>query len=613
MLKSIKNHLPTIISVLAAAVLIALTLIWFGSRLSGRDEAEEEKYFADSTRVLASVFTTRLNDQIAMLETQARYFDNVDLSDYNAMKDTVMAMKGIGSFSTIGVANAAGATINHDGKSYGNLLLKDVFDKTMRGAITVSDKFLTDDEGYDVLMAGVPITQNGSTVGMIFGTFGRGVLASLLSDSSLPFKGTSVLLGSEGEVIVIAEESSSRFGRLNNLFEETGAVRPESGGCTVTECMVAGSGCVVTVADIGDHGWYYASILPVSGLSRRSGEDADDMKMMTVFISVAFFLLFVSILYLVKSNKDIQRANERFKLVTVEAQDLVFDYNFQKQQLELDGSVENIISDIRSEYTRAETLALLGLIHEEDKEFRSRLLELRTSEETSIKSEFRVKCLNGAYSWFRMRASVVRGHDGAPQRLIGSMINADEQMNREQRLVGRDETDPVTGIFSKNAFYDRVSEQLRSASDSDLFAIYIIDIDNFSDVNESLGHVMGDNVLADVAKKLCIVFSDMDCVGRIGGDEFAAFLRLPSKARNLGMNLIENKAKAICSQINETYSAKNKQVSITASVGVAIYPYSGRDYNTLFRHAGTALTESKKGGKNKFGIYSPEMNENWGR
>jgi diguanylate cyclase (GGDEF)-like protein len=205
-----------------------------------------------------------------------------------------------------------------------------------------------------------------------------------------------------------------------------------------------------------------------------------------------------------------------------------------------------------------------------------------------------------------MKGTVVRAHDGHAQRLIGSLINVDEQMNREMRLIEKAETDSLTGVYTKTAFYNRVNEQLRIASDSDLFAIYIIDVDNFKAVNDDLGHAMGDQVLSDVAKKLCIVFSDMDYVGRIGGDEFAAFLHLPSKARNVGMNIIEGKAKGICSHIAETYTARKKQVSITGSVGVAIYPYSGRDYSTLFRRAAKALEKAKEGGKNRYGIYSPE-------
>lgn len=310
-------------------------------------------------------------------------------------------------------------------------------------------------------------------------------------------------------------------------------------------------------------------------------------------------------MFLLKSNSDIMTANERFKLVTVESQDIIFDYNYQKELLTLDGNIDNITSKNRNIFSKAEMMEFLETIHEEDKDIKNRILGLRENDDNLIKGEFRIKCLDGSYCWFRMKGSVVRSHDGTLQRFIGSMINVDEQMNRDARLTKTSETDPMTGIFTKSAFYDHVNEQLRNASDSDLFAIYIIDIDNFRLVNEHLGHSIGDQVLSDVAKKLCIVFSDKDCVGRIGGDEFAAFLYLSSKARTTGMNLIESKAKAICSQMSDTYSAKNKQISISASVGVAIYPYSGRDYGTLFRNARKVLDKIKVSGKNTYEIFRP--------
>ena len=260
----------------------------------------------------------------------------------------------------------------------------------------------------------------------------------------------------------------------------------------------------------------------------------------------------------------------------------------------------------RNIFLGQEFVGFISMIHDEDKDIRNRILEVINTDETSVKGEFRLRCIDGSYSWFRMKGTVVRGHDGHPQRMIGSLINVDEQMNREMRLIEKAETDALTGVYNKGAFYDKVNEKLRSASDSDLFAIYMIDIDNFKAVNDDLGHAMGDQVLSDVAKKLCIVFSDRDCVGRIGGDEFAAFLRLSSKARNVGMSIIEEKAKAICDHLSDTYNAKKKEVSITASVGVSIYPYSGRDYNALFRKACKAMEKAKETGKNRYSIYSPD-------
>lgn len=610
MLKHRKNHLPTILSVVATVAVLVFTLIWFEHSINGKVAAVNELYLVGNTRALATVFATKLDDQLVMLESQVRYFEGVDVSDYNAMKNTVMSMRGIGAFNTIGVANAEGATINYNGKSSGNLLLKDFFQTALNGETAVSNHILTDEEGHDVLMVGLPITQKGVSVGVLFGTFAHDELSELLNVSDSTNSGSSILVNGNGDVLAVSENAAASLRRVTNLFADTTVAKPVSGNSTVNECSIGESDCIVTVTPIGVHGWYFASVLPRTVISEQTAAVSYDVLLLVLAISFAFVLSFISILYLIKNNEDIRLKNERFKLVTVETQDLIFDYNFQKQTLTLDGSTDSVISSPKSEFTRAETLGFINLIHEEDKEIRSRLLDLRNGTETTIKGEFRIKCIDGTYSWFRMKGNIARAHDGTPQRMIGSLINADEQMNREQRLISRSEVDPLTGIFSKSAFYTRVNDKLKGASDSDLFAIYIIDIDNFKAINDEFGHSMGDEILADIGKKLCIVFSDMDYVGRVGGDEFAAFLHLSSKARNVGMNIIESKAKAICSQISDTYSSKKKQISVTASVGAAIYPYSGRDYNTLFRNADKALKKVKESGKNSYSIYSSKEYEN---
>ena len=92
-------------------------------------------------------------------------------------------------------------------------------------------------------------------------------------------------------------------------------------------------------------------------------------------------------------------------------------------------------------------------------------------------------------------------------------------------------------------------------------------------------------------------------MGRIGGDEFAAFLHLTSDGSRLGMSIIENKAKAVCKQVLETYRSRKKEVTVSASVGVAVFPYDGKDYETLYLNADKALYTVKESGKNMYRIY----------
>ena len=606
----IRNQMPAVLSVLATAALLIFTILWFSSSINTHTENIRKNYVSDNTRSLSVALSKKIDDLFVILESQTGYFSDVDFSDPEALREAVLSANGTGTFSVIGVADRSGNTANNLGGTEGNILETRFFEEVMRGHDTISDTVITDSEGNEVFAAGIPVTGKGRIVGMIYGTFGKNLLSSLMTLPSPTRASNCMLLDTNGDILASSDFSDLRSRGIRHFLNDTGITLPARNSDSSTTVMLGNEENIISVVSLATPDWYYAVVYPLSNLSAESYHVTSDTLMFVVMIVVSFVIMLLSVMFLLKNNSDIMTANERFKLVTVESQDIIFDYNYQKELLTLDGNIDNITAKNRNVFSKAEMMGFLETIHEEDKDIKSRILGLGENDDTLIKGEFRIKCLDGSYCWFRMKGSVVRSHDGTLQRFIGSMINVDEQMNRDARITKTSDTDPLTGIFTKSAFYDHVNEELRNASDSDLFALYIIDIDNFRLVNEHLGHSIGDQVLADVAQKLCIVFSDRDCVGRIGGDKFAAFLYLSSKARTVGMNLIEVKAKAICSQMNDTYSAKNKQISISASVGVAIYPYSGRDYGTLFRNARKALDKIKVSGKNTYGIFNPSEHEN---
>ena len=105
------------------------------------------------------------------------------------------------------------------------------------------------------------------------------------------------------------------------------------------------------------------------------------------------------------------------------------------------------------------------------------------------------------------------------------------------------------------------------AAKKDGLALFIIDLDNFKSVNDNLGHVMGDKVLINTADTLSDIFGSREQGGRIGGDEFACFLRFGEDTE-----LIKQKAGSICTSINKEYSAHGKAVNVSVSVGIALYP-----------------------------------------
>lgn len=167
------------------------------------------------------------------------------------------------------------------------------------------------------------------------------------------------------------------------------------------------------------------------------------------------------------------------------------------------------------------------------------------------------------------------------------------------------ELDKLTELFNKATMAKLCQMKLNTFNANNLpniyIALYIIDLDHFKDVNDLLGHQFGDKVLAEFASGLRKVFRTNDCIGRFGGDEFVAIIdNLPN------LDVVRRKAEQI-KNLAFNLTVEGKSRFVTASIGVAIAPFEGRDYDTLFRSADEAVYWVKNHGKN--GYYCKYLDE----
>ncbi|MBP5283938.1 MAG: cache domain-containing protein [Treponema sp.] len=180
--------------------------------------SENSTSFLKETAFLYSgTFQVKLNDQLSMLESQARYFKEIDMNDYNAVKRAIIATKGVGEFKRIAVANSSGMTVNYDGKSSGNILMKEYFKKAMKGMPQISSKIQIDEDGEQVLTLAVPIFQKGETVGVITGTFAYAILDNIFSVDTFGGEGYSFVIDKSGKII-IGNSSQNRLCFEDNVF-----------------------------------------------------------------------------------------------------------------------------------------------------------------------------------------------------------------------------------------------------------------------------------------------------------------------------------------------------------------------------------------------------------
>ena len=212
--------------------------------------------------------------------------------------------------------------------------------------------------------------------------------------------------------------------------------------------------------------------------------------------------------------------------------------------------------------------------------------------------DFMIRSDGETYYWMRITAQLFHWDEDDSVRMMVYRQNIDEEKKRELYLYDRMQKDSLTGLLNKVAAQETIRARLLEQPRK-LFAFFILDIDDFKGINDRFGHAAGDTVLIDFSQALRAQFRNGDIVGRIGGDEFVSFMPVPDRYA------AERKAAALVKALHRTLTVEEAGVcEITTSIGVAVAPGAGKDFETLYKNADYALYRTKKQGKNGFTIFN---------
>jgi len=181
--------------------------------------------------------------------------------------------------------------------------------------------------------------------------------------------------------------------------------------------------------------------------------------------------------------------------------------------------------------------------------------------------------------------------------LSDTLASVIQRKRAEEQLEQLAHLDSLTGLPNRSLFFDRLQQAMAQARrQKNIFAVFFLDLDQFKDINDSLGHEAGDAVLKESARRMLRCIREMDSVARMGGDEFTfivlAGLQQPGDAAIV--------AKRVLQEMGAPFVLNDEKRHISASIGIATYPDDGDDSETLVRHADTAMYQAKKKG----GTYS---------
>lgn len=176
----------------------------------------------------------------------------------------------------------------------------------------------------------------------------------------------------------------------------------------------------------------------------------------------------------------------------------------------------------------------------------------------------------------------------------------DARKKKEEALLKASETDEMTGILNRAAITKKITTFLGTEGLNSSHALFMLDIDNFKRINDTLGHQEGDRLLVDLVAAVKACFRNTDLIGRVGGDEFFVLMKhCPARY------IAEYKASALMSAISNVCSAY-KKYDVSASVGISFYPVDGTSLSELYKNADDALYYAKQHGKHTF-IFSEDI------
>lgn len=223
-----------------------------------------------------------------------------------------------------------------------------------------------------------------------------------------------------------------------------------------------------------------------------------------------------------------------------------------------------------------------------------------------VEVENRVLTSSGETRWFRRVFHPCFDENKNVVRIDGLMEDSTETKLAIERLHTMATTDNLTGMLNRTLFYDRLQQALSQAQrkNNGRVALLLMDLDHFKEINDTLGHPAGDQVLIEAAQRLRMSLRDSDSVARLGGDEFAVLIA--TDASDLVVSKVARKIQA-CFQV--PFSYEENRLYLGVSIGVARYPENGDEVDTLMSRADVAMY-TNKGLNAPYSFYSSEHDPN---
>lgn len=613
----------TIISVLILAVSFA-----FNFSASQKDILERQTYdyLLDAAHHTKVILHTEIQRQNELLDIVLR-----NAPRYEGQKDNLInllsTVSNTGHFSTVGLTYRGQKTLMSNGEEI-DILDQDYYKRALEGEEVVEGPVVLPSSGRKVVILAKPLYKDEEVIGVVHEAYDLdNATKTLLAVLNMQQDRITMIADEKGDVIM-----GIGNGKQGNFFK---FLEQEAIGCSMTEqdlekaiankesgafyyTDIFGETQYVVFAPVEVNDWYTFQI--VSGTNLLADQQMlnkiarDTMGKYFLLICLCFLVIIYIWRQIEKDRlKQINAEIEGLRLTAGLMEGCMFEFdlkackflivkntgegaaghNTEKQILEkLGGFITDTIAEKNSS-------SLNKYFHEEDSSaVQKALTELQRAGRTVFQG--RLHTSDGDYHWYRFYMAVVFDDKRQIKRVLGNVLDINDTQNKFARMQHKAERDPLTGIYNRAVFEKYVNEVLADSSKRQ-HAFFLLDIDDFKNVNDSRGHAFGDTVLCELTANLERSFRSSDLLGRIGGDEFAVLMCDITSMENALV-----KAGQICSLY--TKGAAKEGLKISCSIGMVFCESDdGAAFDDLYQKADRALYKAKGKGKNVFVVFDENM------
>jgi len=603
--------LAVMLAILVAATFYSMFLYQHASVERIRGKTNET--LSAEVRENKSVFLAALDWQYRSLEAVAAGLSAAGVENAQAELERLGQFVGGAAFFEIYLADAAGDSLAGD-----------------EGAINISDRLyfrqsLAGERGLEAVASridgaprfalSVPVKSGDAVELVLYALFSEDAFTGVLQTKASYDGSRTLILSCAGEKVyggsglmqgslLVDLERAGEAGALAVLQNDFA-----SGASGIVNYTLYDTETYLAYAPLGVNGWMICTSAPAARVNEEISQTVKSGYLIVaaiLILAAAFVLLFA---YVVRQNTkrliaDQTRLNEigaRYRMALENTSVAVWDFDPVRRVLSIDARSARLLGVREGSHEDVpESLIASGFVHPDSAQDLRGLHARLAAGEKSLEEVFLLRAQNGeGWRYERVRYTNLFDEKGRAYLAIGMGEDVSAEYAEKRRLDELSlaaQSDSMTGLLNHDATFSHIKRYLRAEGATGMHALFVIDIDDFKRVNDTLGHQRGDAAIEQIAAAIRATFRATDVVGRVGGDEFMVLLK---NAPDL--SFIERKARELRDALHIPCGAGDC-LPVSASAGVALYRGDGRPFEQIYAEADEALYRAKSEGKDRFFI-----------